>query len=340
MSTLISSLARLIVQDNTVLFVGAGLRQGLDQPPAVQDIADALAQAALSDPDKTVRDWAARAIAQASDRDGEAVAVNQGALARLVEATADPNTADAALKALVTVRDLQPAAEEHLPAELRRRIQRRVWAVRWRRHRHEILTTTLRGMQGGFAGLGLGIGLFLGLYSILAGGFTGLDLPWQTIVSAMSVGVPLAGVIGMVAAGSGSFVRVVLRRLQDRERRWRSWLAVTVTCAVVLGLGFMFMASVVGTFGKVRPFHSMLTGIMIGLGLAGVATLPLKLTMPLRLGLATVAGVAAFVLAWRLGLIFNYNFWWLLAMGVPGSAGFFWGLNSRLRGRWPRRGTG
>jgi len=301
-----------------------------------EDVSAALAQTALADPDPAVREAAARTIARPPGQDGEGV--DQRAVARLVGATTDPSTADAALKALVIVRDLQPVTQEHLPADLHRRIQRRVWVLRWRRNRHEILTTTLRGMQGGFAGLGLGIGLFLGLYSVLASGFEGLDLPWQTIVSAMSVGVPLAGLIGMLAAGSGGFAGVVLRNLQDRERPWRTWLAITATSGVVLGLGFILLASVFGAFGQVRPLRSMLAGMVIGLGLAGAATAPLRLATVPRLGLATVAGVAAFVLAWSLRLIFNYTFWWLFLMGVPGSAGFFWGLNPGLRQTWLRRG--
>jgi hypothetical protein len=293
------------------------------------DISTALVQAALADPDEAVRDAAAQAIALDP--------VDPEALAQLTIAASAPGTTGAALAALTTARDLQPSVREHLPKDLRRHVQRQVWAVRWRRHWHDILATTLRGMQGGFAGLGLGIGLFLGLYSALSSGFEGLDLRWQAIISLMSVGVPLAGLIGMLAAGSGSFVGVVLRSLQDREWPWRTWLATTVTCALALGLGFILMASVFSPFGEARPLRSLLAGTMIGLGLAGAATVPWKwkgkLATPLRLSLATAAGIAAFVLAGFLGLIFDHNLWWLLLMGIPGSAGFFWGLNPSLRNK-------
>jgi hypothetical protein len=290
---------------------------------AGEEVSAALARAAVGDPDAGVRRAAAVAAARPD--------LKPEATAQIVRVATEQKADGAALQALIVMRDVQPRVESHLPTELIRRVRRGAWAVRWRRHRHQILTTTLRGMQGGFAGLGLGIGLFLGLYSLLAGGFDGLALPWQTVVSAMSVGVPLAGVIGMLAAGSGGFAGAVARALQDRERPWRRWLIVTGTSAAVLGLGFLLLAYVFGAAGGVRPLRSVLAGAVIGLGLAGAATAPLELAAPLRLGLATLAGVAAFVLAWALGLIFNYTFWWLLLMGIPGSAGFFWGLNPSLR---------
>ena len=131
--------------------------------------------------------------------------------------------------------------------------------MRWRRNQHKILTTTLRGMQGGFAALGLGIGLFLGLGSILAGGFEGQNLPWQTVVSAMSVGVPVAGLIGMLAAALANLFHV----------RW----TYRTGAAVGLGLGILLWS------GASRLGTSWLTGaglsaeVVVGASVIGGAVL-------------------------------------------------------------------
>jgi hypothetical protein len=251
------------------------------------------------------------------------VALDQMAVGGLVEATADPARAGAAMEALATVRDQQPASQALLPSALRRAIRRRVWALRWQRNGQKILRTTVRGSQGGFLGLGLGLGLFLGLNGLYASGFDRFN--WQAAASAMSVGIPLAGVLGMVAAGAGAFVGAILRSLGDRERPLRSWGAMMAVCTVLMGLGFVLLGQIFS--GVVQPARTAAAGLLIGLGLSGGASLPLELPWAVRLALALAAGVAAFVLAWALGLIFNHSFWWLLWMGGAGGAGFFWGLN-------------
>jgi hypothetical protein len=290
------------------------------------DVSVALAQAALSDPGEAVRTAAAQAIAQSLDQDG--TTGDRGALAHLVEATAEPKTAGAALKALATIRDVQPLAQEHLPPELRPPIQRQVWAARWRRKQHHILTSTLRGMQGGFWGLGLGMGLFLGPIDVFASGFDRVS--WRALIQLVSVGIPVAGVMGALVAGSGAFAWAILRDLGDREGRWRIWAIMTPLSAVVMGLSLLLYTYVFS--GQPQPLRSMLAGLLIGLGLVGTATAPLKVPRLLGLGLAALAGIVAFGLAWYLGLIFNRSsFWWLLIMGGASGIGFFLGLNPGRR---------
>jgi hypothetical protein len=92
----------------------------------------------------------------------------------------------------------------------------------------------------------------------------------------------------------------------------------------VMGLGFVLMAQIFS--GSVQPARTVAAGLLIGLGLAGGASLPLRLPQAPRLALAVAIGMASFVLAWWLGLIFNKHFWALLWMGGVGGAGFFWGL--------------
>jgi hypothetical protein len=285
------------------------------------DVAAALVRVAVRDSEQVVREAAARALAQSLGAGDEAF--DRMAMARLVEASADPVKTKAAMEALATVRDLEPTSQELLPSPLRRSIQRRVWRLRWRRNQQQILATTVRGAQGGFWGLGLGLGMFLGLNGLHASGFE--RLTWQAVVSAMSVGIPLAGALGVLAAGFGALVGITLRSLQDREQPLHAWAVVTVTSAAMMGLGFVLLGQIFR--GVVQPARTIAAGLLIGLGLAGAVTAPLELSRPLRLGLAMLAGMAAFVLAWALGLIFNESFWWLLLMGGVGGAGFFWGLN-------------
>lgn len=169
----------------------------------------------------------------------------------------------------------------------------------------------------------MGLGLFLGLNGLYASGFDHFN--WQAAVSAMSVGIPLAGVLGMVAAGAGAFVGAIVRSLGDCERPLRTWGAMTAVGMVLMGLGFVLLGQIFS--GVVQPARTVAAGLLIGFGLSGGSSIPLKLPWALRLALALAAGVAAFVLAWALGLIFNHNFWWLLWMGAVGGTGFLWGLN-------------
>lgn len=282
--------------------------------------AQALVEAAARDPDLAVREAAARTIARCLDTWD--TGLGQAMITSLATDADVPDRSEQALHALTIVRDLWPACQDMLPVSLRPIVRRRLWAVRWRRHQRLILSRTVRGAQGGFLGLGLGLGAFLGLNGVYAAGQD--RLIWQAVVAAMSVGVPLAGVLGMLAAGLGALARVALRSLQDVECPWRSWAVVTVTGMAVMGLGFVLMAQIFS--GSVQPARTVGAGLLIGLGVAGGAALPLRLPRVLRLALAVVIGMASFVLVWRLGLIYNRHSWSLLWMGAVGGAGFFWGL--------------
>jgi hypothetical protein len=290
------------------------------------EVSAALAGAALGDPDPQVRQSAAHAIARpdpaGAGQDGKLV--DREAVAHLVAASADAARRDVALQALVAVRDLQPASHPLLPQDLRGPLLRRVWAARWGRNRDQILRATLRGVQGGFWGLGLGMGLFLGPNDAFASGFDRIS--WPALARLMSIGIPVAGVMGVFGAGSAAFAGAALRSLADREERWRTWAAATLAGGIGLGLAFLLFSSVF--LGQPQPLRSMAAGLLVGLGLTGVATAPLRAPRLLRLGLAALAGMAAFGLAWSMGLIFNRSsFAWLLLMGGASGVGFCLGLN-------------
>jgi HEAT repeat protein len=291
------------------------------------EISAALVRKANADPDPTVREAAARAIARPQPEGTEKGdgAADREAVAQLVKAAADPDTLDGALEALTTVRDLQPSSQTLLSDSLRGLIQRRVWRARWRRNRPQILSRTLRGIQGGFWGLGLGMGLFLSLNAVFASGQDRID-NWRTVVQLMSLGVPIAGLMGALTAGSGSFAYSTLRSLSDREQRWCIWAIMTAVSGVMMSLGFLLFAFIF--LGQPQPLRSVLAGLLIGLGLVGTATLPIGLPRLLGLGLSAVAGVATFLAVSQLGLIFGHDkLWWLLIMGAASGIGLYLGLN-------------
>ena len=136
-------------------------------------VGDLLADLVLTDPELDVQASAALALANLLRRTTAAGVSGVKTLTRA--ALAGGEGTDRAQAALVTLRDLAPSAQVLLPAELARSVRRRVWGARWERRREWVILRLVRGLQGGFWGLGLGIGLFLGLNRLIADGFT-LDL--------------------------------------------------------------------------------------------------------------------------------------------------------------------
>ncbi|MFQ5856960.1 MAG: SIR2 family protein, partial [Anaerolineae bacterium] len=289
------------------------------------DVSAALAQAAIKDPDPSVREATARAIAELTSFNGRVA--DSRAVEQLVEATADPATVDAATEALVTVRDLQPTSHELLPADLRSSVRRQVWTVRWKRNQHRILRATLQGLQGGFWGLALGMGIFLGLWR------ASLELnvhnPFRFYLGFVLLGMSVSGVMGALAVGSGTFAGVTLRSLQDYDRPVRTWAVMTLVSAVFFSLGLVLIGYV--SAGSPQPDRTLVAGLLIGLGVAGTATLPLKLGGLPRLVLTALVGMVTFIVAGQLALIFNDHVGWLLLMGGAAGTGFFLGLNPDLR---------
>jgi hypothetical protein len=297
----------------------------------VELAAQMLARLALDDPDPAVRTTAAEIIALPMPSSGPLLP----ALDALIQAATADGKASQALQALVVARDLQPNVEFRMPPRLQQTTRRIVRRQRWQRKREVILRTTLRGVQGGFFSLGLGFGAFVGLNAVMraAQGFSVSSLPWQVILSVMTGGIPLAGVVGAFSGGSSAFFGAWLESVQDQPRPALAWLVRTVAGALAMGMGFVFLAYIFSAAGQARPLRSLAAGILIGLGLAGSAALPLKLKPLARLLLCVLGGSAAFVLAWVLGWIFSHIFWWLLMMGAIGGVGYFWGIYQPERGK-------
>lgn len=297
------------------------------------DVAMALARMAVADPDAAARFNATGAIAELIGQ-GDETSIRT-AMASLVEDVQGHSTAEAALQALTAIRDWQPATHEWLPAHLRGLIRRRVWATRWQRHRAQVVAATLQGIQGGFWGLGLGMGVFFGLYNLVNSGVDRIA-PRMALGAAL-YGLSLAGVLGAFSVGGGALASVVLRSLEDRERPWRTWALTAGVSATLFSLGLALVGFV--SAGQPRPLQTWAAGWVIGLGLAGAATAPLpgglrpKWEKPLHLILTALAGMTAFLLAGSLDLFFHGSLGWLVLMGGAGGIGFSLGLHPELKRR-------
>ncbi|GAB4568296.1 MAG: hypothetical protein Kow0047_21070 [Anaerolineae bacterium] len=248
-----------------------------------------LVQHALRDPAPAVRRATATAIANlhgARDR----------AVSALVDALGGEDRRSA-WEALILVRDLEPAVESALPDGWRGRIRRGVWRERWLRGLDVLLREALEGMQIGFWGLALGMGALFGLVDIAMGEGASLDL--RTTVQLMSLGMPLAGLIGAVALGGSAWAATVVDRLADRERPWRDWAAGTLAGALLMGLGFVALTYVFK--GTPRPWRAALAGLWVGAAVSGGARLPWPRWRLARIALALLLSVGAFVAVARVG---------------------------------------
>jgi type II secretory pathway predicted ATPase ExeA len=287
--------------------------------------AERLARFAWSDPDPGVRKAAAAGIVRLCS----SAQAHASAAAHVLDQIArEPEHADRAKEALVSIRDAEPAAEAMISDPLRGEIRRRVWRARWRRHQPRLLTRTVQGVRDGFWGLGLGLGLFLGLSDVAAAGFDRIS--WVAAIQLMSLGIPLAGLLGAMTAGVAVFVREARRALADDDRPWHVWGMAAAAAGVAGGLGFVLLSYVLA--GAARPGRAFAGGALIGAGLVGMAMAPVKIANWGRLILVVLGGIALFFLASRLGLIFVQRaFWWPIVIG--GTSGLGFALAAGLRGK-------
>ncbi len=304
--------------------------------PALATIADAdagraLAESAIAHPDAGVRIASSEALVAATLADP---ALLDAALPPLLAARETAATAVAASAVLLRLRDRNPATHERLPAALRGPLHRAVWRLRLRRGWPQLLATTLQGLQGGFWGLGLGMGLFLGLYTATR------EMAWPFIrigplLGLVLTGLSLAGLLGAMALGSGAAIGALVETLQDNDNQRRNWLLKSGTSTFFFVLGFLLLALV--TLGEDNLPRLALAGLLIGASLTGVATLPMTLSAPLHLLLTVLATVAAFFLANQLGLLFPQGTGWALLMGVAAGIGGFLGFQQSVwRALWRR----
>lgn len=289
-------------------------------PYAGEDVSEALADAALEDPDPRVREAAAVAVGRPKAADDRAF--DQGAVTRLGAAAAGQDRTGRAIEALVTARDRQPDVQPALPAGIAGHVRRQVWRARWRRERPTILVALLRGLQSGFWGLALGMGVFLGLYN--ADLSLGAGTAIRFYLGFVFLGITLAGVLGALAVGAATFLRAALFALQDRPHPVRTWALTGLVSGGFFGLGLVLIGEV--SAGTPRPGQTFLAGLIIGVSIAVLAGLPWMRDWLPRLILTAVGGMATFVLVGLLGLFFDRSLGWLVLMGLGCGIGYFFGL--------------
>ena len=281
------------------------------------EVMAALADLAVADQEPGVREAAAKSLATG----GHCACVE-----RILEIDPDPQPGDAARQALVWIRDLNPDCGASMPTDLERSIKRQVWGRRWRHYKGQVQATTLRGALGGLVGIGLGVGLFLGLISVATSSveIEQVLAQWKLVVSLVTMGIPLAGMVGTVAAGSSAFVTALLGSLGDRAQDWRNWIFGTLTGAILMGLGFMLLGAIFA--GEARLLQLFAAGALVGGLLIGVSAAPVSAPRWLIGILAVIAGVLAFILSGQLGWFDSPVTWWLVFMGSVAGIGFYLGL--------------
>ncbi len=294
-------------------------------PIGDQAAAPALAQAMLADPDPAVRAAVATAAASGitAATDGTATAVVNS----LAQSAVEPATEDAAMQALATIRDQEPAVDALIPPEIAGPVHRRVAALRLSRSRQRILADIGLAMQWGFLGFGLSLGLLTGLFAL--GQDLGANATLAARLATFLFSVSAVGTLGALAAGVGAAVRGVMLALSDQGPIPRVWLAGGITSGIVLGILLpALLLNLPG--GRPAGLSQLLTMILAGLLLGVAAAVPLRLAWPLRIVVAAFLGGAIFGLA---GLLLGVGSGtpavlgrWIIA-GIGAGIGMFAGLN-------------
>lgn len=277
-------------------------------------VALALADSAYKDPAEPVRRAAAASLARLI---GDAPkTVTQSAIDALVSAK-DNTTANTTL---IAIRDAEPGVAALLPPGVRGAITRQVWRARFQRHRGEMMEMVLKGLQGGFLGLGLGMGVFFGL-----GSAQDLSiLPWLRVLGLVYFGVAIAGVLGAVNGAVTAMNAALFRFIFDGEHPLACWLSGTLLSAAGMAASLLFLSGIFP--GTPRVAAALGTGALLGAGLTAPALMPGRLPWAVRLGVSAASGVAVFLLANQ--LLFNQAILWAVLMGLAGGMGFFLAFNS------------
>ena len=127
-----------------------------------------------------------------------------------------------------------------------------------------------------------------------------------------------------MAAGVTGTAGALLVSLEDAPNPRRTWAVQTGVGGLTLALLWLLFAFVFP--GQTVALRALAAGGLMGLGLFGAATAPIRLPDAMRLALAGVAGAAILGLAYGLGLVYVARFWWIIWMGAVSGLGVAWGL--------------
>ncbi|GAB4579555.1 MAG: hypothetical protein Fur0022_22930 [Anaerolineales bacterium] len=285
-------------------------------------VALALADTALKDPAAPARTAATHSLAHLI---GDAPkTLTQPAIDALLAAHSNSNSnSNSQLSnshlALTTLRDLQPATDALLPNPIRGQITRKVWQLRFNRHRGELVEMILQGLQGGFLALGLGMGIFFGL-----GSAQDLSiLPFLRILGLVYFGISIAGVLGATNGAMVATNQAIFKYILDGQRPFIQWLSGTFLSAGIMAISFLFLSGIFP--GTPRVGVALAAGALIGAGLTAPAIAPYKLPWVVRFVISAVSGIIAFLLGNQ--LLFNQAIIWAVLMGLAGGIGFFLAFN-------------
>jgi hypothetical protein len=273
------------------------------------EVAAHLLQRSLTDEDGTVRKQAANSLARLVQK---IPAHGRQVVDGLQMALLDGQKSNAAVTALITLRDQAPISHQFLLAPQRRVILHHVWALRLWRGWPFLQQVAWQGLQGGFAGMALGLGLYLASQPLPS------NTVLSTLINVLFVAVATAGLIGgtvgWVSAASGA----LLVNLQDQTHRSLLWLVQTTTGSLVMSVAFALLGG------------AWLAGLVLGVVLVGVASAPWLTHKHLRLFTSGLTGMAVVTLCNWVGLLYVHTdvWFWLPWIGATAGIGFAFGLES------------
>ncbi len=288
------------------------------EPEAVTRLTELI----LQDEAEQVRETAVMAVADTN---------NSGVIAELVEATRQQETALAAEMALVTMRDRQTAVHDQLPATLQKKIQRKVWRQRWQRNRQNILSYTLRGLVGGFLGVGLGFAFaaFISPSSSLIPIFRS---SWPIALQVVLGSIVLGGFVTMWGPVAGAFVKASITAVSDNQQNRWLWLATSLSTGLVLGGFIAALSSILPADPAPSILKNFVSGFWLGFVTSLVVLLPLPMPKLVRLLITIMVAILNYRLINVLQLSFNVEVVYLVIAGLFTGIGIFGSLYWSMEG--------
>ncbi len=251
-------------------------------------VAQALAEAALSDPDAAVRQVAAQSVG--------CVGLPAGIETLAASASTNVERRTIALESLAYAVDAAPSMLTFVQRDLRRQLIIRLARIRMRRHRPEIIGLTIAGAIGGAIGIGVAMTTLMAVGSLTTFGPRNIlvNVAFTAMLVFALMGVFIGASIGLGAsAGSTLAFR-------------RPWLGTALGVMLGGAASFALLIAPLGlmTIGFAGVPVALLSGVaLLGAVIGLSAVLPSLLKLPWWVGIVSgiLGGVLGIVIASRAG---------------------------------------
>jgi hypothetical protein len=223
---------------------------------------------------------------------------------------------------LTHMAEINPSLSKAIPKGLGKSLEKAVFAKRRSDNRSQIIGNVTRGLQGGFWGVGLGMGLVTGLFQQWA--FLSL-FDFRLVIGQVFLGIAQPGFVGALVGLGTSYVHTLSNLMSDRISARRRWIYTALTGGVLMGLGFVFLSFT--SAGTPNIARALAAGAIIGFSIIGAAIAPLE-KRSTHFSISILAGILAFILPALIGLYFSTSILhYLIFMGTGSALGFFLAFN-------------